>query len=1009
MTYSLIANSGIHITSFPIEINTKDKFSLWFHEWYDTKEGQWVLDLLQEVVTETNHYFYKKKELFDNGFLKGLHDNSDIDISKLTGENIRPVMIDDTIRAPGEIYKVAFNDRNSLVNLFENKWLPIPYFFKRSETRYKFGPLNWSRFKIIPQKGNYEGVKSYRVLLAFDTRVAKSTNRYEECPVFPDQFMNEMKFEVCDQEFQLMDFCSPKPEWEYINNYVFSLVHPDLNSVGKIRSGRKLGYIAAYFLLIDYIAQKRLFPDVTLYKDQDVVVKEVDMVVDIGNSRTTALLIEDNSNFNQVNPLHLVDYTTLLSENGSTVNIYKEPFDMRLAFRKVEFGGFGIDGSKQFVYPSFVRLGKEANYLTHLATESESNKETLSTMSSPKRYLWDGCKSKEEWNFMVLDGEIDNHILKIPGISEHLQSNGQLAIEGKGGQSYHYSRRSLMTFAFLEMLTQAQTQINSDQYRRDRGDKVMPRRIRRIVVTCPIAMSKIEREALVRCTSDAVRLLNLFNEVDHKVDIIPSAPSFKDTESKWFYDEATCSQLVYIYGEVGYKYKGSCQEFFNLYGKSARESVQPEITVGSLDIGAGTTDLLISRYSYTKGDVTTITPEPLFYDSFYYAGDEMLNELIKKVMFFSSNSAFRQKMKSLSEIDYRQYMRNFFGPDRNGQTIAERKLRRDFNMQYSVPLMYYFLDLISKEVKDCIVRYEDVFYDCHPNERVKVGFKKFFGFDLKELEWEFNTSFISEVISKAFEPLLKKIATLMYAYNCDIVLLSGRPASLSPIRNIFLKYYSVSPNRLILLNNYFVGHWYPFSNNTGYIANAKTVVAMGALVGHYSTSLGILDRFIIDKTKLDNNLKSVINYIESSRDGQPINYFITPEKNHGELLVSSLPTTLNVRQIGLDTYPSRKLYLIDFDQNKMSERVRNKAINDGNPLSDAQVMTKVKDQIGDVRLRMPFQLTIERDVDDKEKLAIVSVIDKNQDELKDINIEINIQSLGADDQYWLDTGAFEIQ
>lgn len=69
---------------------------------------------------------------------------------------------------------------------------------------------------------------------------------------------------------------------------------------------------------------------------------------------------------------------------------------------------------------------------------------------------------------------------------------------------------------------------------------------------------------------------------------------------------------------------------------------------------------MISRYSYTKGDVTTITPEPLFYDSFYYAGDEMLNELIRKIMFFSSNSAFRKKMKGISEMDYRQRMRNFF-------------------------------------------------------------------------------------------------------------------------------------------------------------------------------------------------------------------------------------------------------------------------------------------------------------------------------------------------------------
>jgi hypothetical protein len=470
-------------------------------------------------------------------------------------------------------------------------------------------------------------------------------------------------------------------------------------------------------------------------------------------------------------------------------------------------------------------------------------------------------------------------------------------------------------------------------------------------------MSKLEREALVKCASDAVKLLNLFKEVDYKVDVVPAAPSFKDTESKWYYDEATCSQLVYVYGEVGYKYKGSCQEFFNLYGKSPKVGAQPELTIGSLDIGAGTSDLMISRYSYTKGDVTTITPDPLFYDSFYYAGDEMLNELIKKVMFFSQGSAYRKKMQGIDEVKYRQILRDFFGPDHSGQTVAARKLRRDFNMQYSVPLMYHFLDLLSKDSKDCVVRYADVFDECPPNDRVKDGFNKFFGFSVEELEWNFNAAEVADVVSRAFEPLLKKIATIMYAYNCDIVLLSGRPASLSPIRDIFLKYYSVSPNRLILLNNYFVGHWYPFGNNTGYIANAKTIVAMGALVGHYASSLSVLDRFIIDKSKLDENLKSVINYIEASREGQPIEYFITPEKNMGELMVSSLPTTLNVRQIGFDSYPARKLYVIDFNQYRMADRIRNKAISEGNPMSDAQVLAKVKDMVDDLRLRMPFQLT----------------------------------------------------
>ena len=1009
MEYSLIANSGIHVSTLELEIDTRDRYHLWFHEWYNKENGEWVLDILHDIKTETNHYLYKKKELLHNGYLKSIETFQETDISMISEDGIKPILIDNEMQAEGDVFKMTFADRTNTLSSFENKWLPLPYFFKRSEKKYRFGPLNWSRFKIVPISSGNDGIKRYKVLLAFDTRTEKTATKYDEYPVFPDQFATEMNFDVCKNEFLLMDFCSPSKEWEYVNNYLFKLVNSELSSVNDIKSGRKLNYIASYYLLINYIASKDLFPSVKMHKDYDVIVKDVDMVVDIGNSRTTALLVEDNSNFNQVNQLQLMNYTSLDCEANNEIVYYLEPFDMRLAFRKVNFGKFGIQGSKQFEHPSFVRLGMEANYLIHKATEVGENQEKLSTLSSPKRYLWDGRKSDEEWEFIVLEGEDHNHILYIAGLSEQLSSDGQVIGGHSGGQSYHYSRRSLMTFAFLEMLVQAQIQINSEKYRNDRGDVNTPRKVRRIIVTCPTAMSKIERDSLVKCAEDAVKLLNRFNQSPYEVDIIPAAPSFRDTESKWFYDEATCSQLVYIYGEIGYKYKGAGEEFFNLYGKNDSIKNQQELTIGSLDIGAGTSDLMISKYSYKKGDLTTITPDPLFYDSFYYAGDEMLHDLIKKVMFFSPNSAFRKQLKHKSETEYRQMLRDFFGPDYTGQTVADRQLRRDINLQYSVPLMYYFLELLSSNAKDRNVWYKDVFIDLPPNERVRSGFEKFFGFPLEDLEWEFNKKDIIDVVTKSFEPLLKKIATIMHSYRCDIVLLSGRPASLSPIRDIFLKYYSVSPNRLILLNNYYVGHWYPFSNNTGYIANPKTIVAMGALVSYYATSLGNLDRFVIDKSRLDENLKSVIDYIHSSRLSEEDKYLITPENSIGDLVVSSLPSSLNVRQLGISSYPSRELYIVDFNNHKISERIRMQSINSGEPLTDIQVLAKTKGIVDDLRLKMPFTITVERDVDDKELLTVALIKDRNGNEISANNIEINIQSLGAENRYWLDTGVFEIQ
>lgn len=1020
--HTLIANSGIQILTFPLSINTQEKFKLWYHEWYDTENGEWRLDPVYELRTEDECIYYNKQKLYKGGYLC----DSTIEINplELKDDGITPLRIDDVNcnGIKGDIFSMTFTDRDNKLSLFENVWLPVPYFFKRTEKRFKFGPLNWARMKLIPIFEN-KGIKNYNVVLAFDTRTKFEDDEYCECPVFPDKFRNDMNFALCNNEFYLMDYCTSGKNWSYVDEYLLHLVHPNVQRVSQIRGAnvRRMSYIATYTFLINYLASHDLMPKIKLFKDTDVEIKNVDMVVDIGNSRTTALLIEDNSNFNQVRQLELTDYTDLIKETneGVIVNKYTDPFDMRLAFRKVNFGDFGMKDSKQFVYPSLVRLGTEANKLIHTATNGTDEMESLSTYSSPKRYLWDSHPSKQEWKYLVLEGEKDNHILNLHGITNQLKSDGTIDLEGKSGSSFHYSRRSLMTFAFLEMLVQANTQLNGESHRSNQtglGKPSVPRKIHRVIVTCPTAMSKVEREALVHCAKDAVILLENFEYKDpadnpnpgKSVEIIPAVRSKKDSEGTWYYDEATCSQLVYMYGEVGHKYKGCCNEFFNLYGKLEDEDEQPSITIGSIDIGAGTSDLMISKYTYQKGDVTTITPEPKFYDSFYFAGDDMLYALIKNIMILDENSAFRDKLKNLSLAMYRQKMKDFFGEDYNGQAIADRMLRRDFNIQYSIPLMCHYLELLKNDSKDCTVNYEDVFSDCPPNASVIAGFKDKVGIDVTKLQWHFRKVSVSDVVRKEFEPLLKKIATIMYSYACDIILLSGRPASLPAIRGIFLKYYPVSPNRLIVLNNYYVGDWYPFGENTGYIKNAKTIVAMGGVIGYYASELSNLNKFVINLDKLNTGLKSTVNYIEASREGQPIEYFITPDQNVGELMVSSMPTILNIRQIGMDTYPARALYSIDFNTYKMADRLRKKAILNGMDFpTDAKIMEQVNEVVDALKKRMPFKITIERDIEDKERLSIASITDKNGDDVIDSNLEINIQSMGIVGRYWLDSGAFD--
>ena len=1027
MDYSLIANSGIQLIAFRLKIDTQQRHRQWFREWYDSATGEWKLELVHEISDDTRTGYYATRDLFAKGYRQALSTGAEVDPADLDRDGIKPLRIDDEMAdgVEGEIFSMSFNDRDFKLSALENEWLPVPYFFKRTATRYTFGPLNWSRIKLVPA-GDEGAVKNYDVLLAFDTRTNYENEGTNETPNFPDRFRKSIELGLCDNELQTLDFCSPDKPWSYINQRIFSLVNSGVSQVSQLRGPnlRRTAYAASYLFLMDVLVRSGQMPVIELFKDTDVVVSDVDMVVDIGNSRTTALLIEDNRNFNQVRPLTLVDYTEPLvgvaDDAEPRLNVYSEPFDMRIAFRREDFGGFGLRDSRQFIYPSLVRLGTEAIHLMHRASATADSRDTLSTYSSPKRYLWDGKPNKEEWQFMVLPGEADNHVLDLPGVTNWLRSDGTLDSKGEGGLSYHYSRRSLMTLSFLEMLVQAHSQVNSPAHRSIKsglGNPELPRRIKRIVVTCPTAMSKVEREALVGCARDAVAIFSHMGgtaaptataQTKPTIEVIPELSSRRDADPVWYYDEATCSQLVYMYGEVGHKYRGCCSEFFKLYGKTEPGDDQPSITVGSLDIGAGTSDLMISKYTYRLGQVTTITPEPLFYDSFYFAGDDMLSGLIKNIMLLDEDSALRTALPNSSYRQYRQIVKNFFGPDHNDQTLADRILRKDFNLQYSVPLMHHFLELLRTGSKDCQVRYDDVFGSCPPNQAVLDGFREHTGIDVTDIVWQFNNKKVSRVVEKEFEPLLKKIATIMFAHACDIVLLSGRPASLPAVRDIFLKYYSVSPDRLIILNNYYVGDWYPFSANTGYITNPKTIVAMGGIIGHYASALSNLNKFVIDLSELKNKLKSTVNFIEASREGQPISYFLTPEKAVGDIAVDRLPAYLNVRQIGLDSYPCRSLYTIDFNRHKIADSIRRRAFADGLPVpSDSAVVAMVNEQIETLRKRMPFTITIERDPDNKEQLSIAAITDKEGNEVSDRkNLEVNIQSLGANDSYWLDTGEF---
>jgi len=158
--------------------------------------------------------------------------------------------------------------------------------------------------------------------------------------------------------------------------------------------------------------------------------------------------------------------------------------------------------------------------------------------------------------------------------------------------------------------------------------------------------------------------------------------------------------------------------------------------------------------------------------------------------------------------------------------------------------------LKENKIEKVSLGFDDIFSKAKPTERVLEHFSKHFGFSIKDLQWHYDKEKISKIVESTFDALVGKISTLLSYYGCDIVLLTGRPTALKPLSNLFFKYYAVAPNRLITLDNYRIGTWYPFHNGKGYFEDSKSIVPVGAMIGNYAATKGNLNGFSLDLSEL---------------------------------------------------------------------------------------------------------------------------------------------------------------
>lgn len=1049
----LIANSGIQFITREIEFNPTEPLVMGngkalkyaFCEMKDIT-GQMRFDLLYYHEASESYIPFTDLTSNEGAVLRRQNGREELDEAGL-------IMMDPEF-SPAELPSVKEGSEemmsiNSLVSyrvkdpvdgrtpvaafeLLLERWLPMPMFYKEIDGVTSNVPLGWCRMKMQELgEGSGKGMKRYRLTWAFDTELGADELSMLR-PYFMEDGADSSAFCMCNKADLLLTFLSSDKCFHAYSDYIASILGINLEKETSRR------YKAFYIYFLNFVRLSGGAPEVTLHNKKRAI--DVDLVLDIGNSRTCGILFEEGE-FTKGKMLEMRDMTQpwTLYENKT--------YDMRIVFRKADFGNDIVLDEEMFSWKSFVRIGEEAHRLVYRSLEEEGLSEKTNNYSSPKRYLWDKKEYEGQWQNLVTKDDPYNVLLSndiaIPRMSDLFNADGSYNENGfdfsdsfelldLDQHEHHYSRSSLMTFALIEIFQQALAQVNSQNYRNQWGNVDCRRRIRNVIITCPTAMPLTEQVQLRTAAAQAYKAIVESSQNIEMANIIPSADALQITDDYaeagkrvWSYDEASCCQLVYLYAEIAQRYSGETHKFFELKGHKRPELVAEgyehnALTIGTIDIGAGTTDVMVCTYECEGTGRTKIIPTPLFWDSFYLAGDDILRNLIQNLIIEGKehgqkdmgniSSALTARildmtdeemlaLPCLSNIVYKNkvhdicttsgedekkekkvafasnLIHDFFGKDSSMMSYRDRRCRTDFNTQISLPIAQRYMELLRLHRPSKLYTFDDFFPDIKPADYLLDYFAHHFGFRFEELNWRFDPTEAGEIVKATMEPLMKQLALVLYTQHCDIIVLAGRPTSLDAITELFIKYVPTRPDRLVRLNDYRVGSWFPTADGQGYFYSQKSIVAAGAMVGYLASHAG-LPNLVIDFEKMIRKMKSTANYIGiyNSRRQQVPQTVLTPTGSTCTIDVNVFPAFLGCKQFDSVIYQARPLYGIYNKSNRSSLRI-----------------------------------TLSRSYfENREHLEVEEVTDFEGNTLPKSSVELVPQSIVDDGKYWLDKGEFEL-
>jgi hypothetical protein len=976
---TLVAHSGVQFVDYGFRIDENLAFSRMF---------------LEKIGGERNGQpYYVLRQIENSRQGAGLIDS----------ETLEPISSNAT-------YSVRLQQA---LEAYDGVWLPAPYLKRRGldeqdRETFEHGPTNWARMRVtqVGVASGDPGAYTHRLTIAFDTRPedAVKGNPYV-CPV-PEDVRNESHFQFAPH---LRD-----NSWFIYEPWVTGWLKDELKrSLDAKRVARiprrqdgadaECAYWSFFVVLLQGIAalvdgrtsnaplgQIHFLNTFSSMPPRHPI--DVDLVLDIGNSRTCGVLIETGS----AAELNFSNATVIELRDISRPHLaYQEPFRSHVEFAPAEFGNTYwalAGGGRAFNWLSLVRVGPEALRLFGQSSGAEGD----TGLSGPKRYLWDERENKQSWRFNVAE---TRHRDQTPVFGDLLlfltQEGDALSLAGPDARTAmepKFSRASMFTFMVMELLLQAVMQINSVDYRAGKKDPHVHRRLRRVLFTIPTATPIVELSRYQKRCQAAVRLLWEscgWNETG------PGYP--KEPEVIIAYDEATCTQVVYLYNEIIKKFGQKSKDFVSLVGERRHGSPAERLRVASIDIGGGTTDLMVVTYELEpKGNA--LNPRQNFREGFRKAGDDILEAIISVHVLKAIGAALARS--GMPDPD--GFLQGLMSD--SGKNARLKQLRKLFVTRVLVPIALHVLSQYETvgtlgEPRDP-VKFSEIFaLGGEPPPHAVAYFEETArrqgaaDFSLGAVEFDLDFGRLDTTIVAVLGDIIRPMCEVIHRLDCDALLVSGRPSRLPVIRDLILRYLPTAPHRVVFMHEYRVGNWYPFAGRLGVIEDPKTTVVVGALLCALAENLDIPD-FSLRRGGF--TIESTANYIgrllPRGDAMKPEDVVFAREGGHFRTESTSLlvdaPIFIGFRQLPIERWPATPLFFLD--------------------IVDVQGAKPYAESI-------PWTLTFRRDDPDEtvaarqanpasEMFWVDQIVDRDGDQLDTKRVDLRLQTLRNPDGYWLDTG-----